>query len=150
MCWLELAAVERSQPASFSQIPAISLNWRVLPRPLDDKPAKTEGDFWPGFVRVFALYFKKPGILVTLGFLLLYRFPEAQLLKLAGNVRYEIDPANPYPDQYTGHMRVTLDDGSVVEERQPHLRGVRVDGGDEGHDIGSRLWRRIRAVWRQR
>ncbi|HEY4080882.1 MAG TPA: MFS transporter [Burkholderiaceae bacterium] len=61
-------------------------HWRVLPRPLEDKQARiggAEGDFWPGFVRVFALYFKKPGILVTLGFLLLYRFPEAQLLKLA-------------------------------------------------------------------
>ena len=35
------------------------------------------------FLAVFASFFKKPGIVVTLGFLLLYRFPEAQLLKLA-------------------------------------------------------------------
>ncbi len=58
-------------------------HWRVLPWPAEDTSGKTDGDFWPGVVRVFALYFKKPGILVTLGFLLLYRFPEAQLLKLA-------------------------------------------------------------------
>ena len=38
-------------------------------------------------------------------------------------VRYEIDPDNPYPDEFTGHVRVRLKDGSVLEERQPHLRG---------------------------
>jgi PAT family beta-lactamase induction signal transducer AmpG len=36
-------------------------------------------DFW----RVFAAFFKRPGIGVMLAFMLLYRFPEAQLLKLA-------------------------------------------------------------------
>jgi PAT family beta-lactamase induction signal transducer AmpG len=35
------------------------------------------------FFAVFASFFRKPGIAVVLGFLLLYRFPEAQLLKLA-------------------------------------------------------------------
>ena len=34
-----------------------------------------------------------------------------------------IDPTNPYPDNFTGHLRATLRDGRVVEERQPHLRG---------------------------
>ncbi|WP_457418518.1 MFS transporter [Roseateles sp. P5_E7] len=43
------------------------------------------------FFAVFASFFKKPGILVTLGFLLLYRFPEAQLLKLASP--FLLDPA---------------------------------------------------------
>ena len=42
---------------------------------------------------------------------------------LASKVRYEIDPKNPYPDEYTGHVRVTMKDGRVLEERQPHLRG---------------------------
>ena len=32
-------------------------------------------------------------------------------------------PANPYPDNFTGHIRATLRDGSVIEERQPHMRG---------------------------
>ena len=36
-----------------------------------------------GFFAVFKDFFKKPGIAVIVGFLLLYRFPEAQLLKLA-------------------------------------------------------------------
>ncbi|HEX3500272.1 MAG TPA: MmgE/PrpD family protein [Stellaceae bacterium] len=42
---------------------------------------------------------------------------------LAAKVRFVVDPDNPYPDNYTGHLRATLRDGSVVEERQPHLRG---------------------------
>jgi 2-methylcitrate dehydratase PrpD len=48
---------------------------------------------------------------------------DAQVLSLAGKVRYRIDPDNPYPNNYTGHIRATLRDGSVIEERQPHLRG---------------------------
>src|SRR4051794_18180617 len=42
---------------------------------------------------------------------------------LAAKVRYEIDPANPYPNVFTGHIRARLKDGRVVEERQPHFRG---------------------------
>ena len=30
---------------------------------------------------------------------------------------------NPYPDEFTGHIRATLADGSAIEERQPHFRG---------------------------
>ncbi len=43
--------------------------------------------------------------------------------KLASKVGYRIDPANPYPDEYTGHLKVTMEDGRVLEERQPYLRG---------------------------
>jgi 2-methylcitrate dehydratase PrpD len=42
---------------------------------------------------------------------------------LAARVRYQIDPANPYPNNYTGHIRAVLRDGRTVEERQPHMRG---------------------------
>jgi 2-methylcitrate dehydratase PrpD len=45
------------------------------------------------------------------------------VLALAAKVRYRIDPDNPYPHNYTGHIRAVLRDGAVVEERQPHLRG---------------------------
>jgi 2-methylcitrate dehydratase PrpD len=45
------------------------------------------------------------------------------VLALAGKVRYRIDPDNPYPRNFTGHIRATLNDGTVVEERQPHMRG---------------------------
>jgi PAT family beta-lactamase induction signal transducer AmpG len=58
----------------------------VLPRPAADVPgpgrAAARG-LVADFFAVFAGFFRKPGILVILGFLLLYRFPEAQLLKLA-------------------------------------------------------------------
>jgi len=52
---------------------------------------------------------------------------DAGLLALASKVRYEIDPANPYPDAFTGHVRIVLADGRVLEERQGHFRGGRDD-----------------------
>jgi 2-methylcitrate dehydratase PrpD len=45
------------------------------------------------------------------------------VLAVAAKVRYVVDPDNPYPNSFTGHIRATLQDGSVIEERQPHLRG---------------------------
>jgi 2-methylcitrate dehydratase PrpD len=48
---------------------------------------------------------------------------DERVLALASKVKYVIDPDNPYPDNYTGHIRATLEDGTVIEERQPHLRG---------------------------
>ncbi|MFB9266988.1 MmgE/PrpD family protein [Bradyrhizobium erythrophlei] len=48
---------------------------------------------------------------------------DARVLELAARVTFVVDPNNPYPSNYTGHIRATLRDGSVVEERQPHLRG---------------------------
>ncbi len=48
---------------------------------------------------------------------------DPRLLELAAKVAYVVDPDNPYPRAYTGHMRVRLRDGRVIEERQPYLRG---------------------------
>jgi 2-methylcitrate dehydratase PrpD len=48
---------------------------------------------------------------------------DKRVLSLAAKVRYRIDPDNPYPARYTGHVRMTLKDGRVFEERQPHIRG---------------------------
>ena len=45
------------------------------------------------------------------------------VLTLASKVRYVISPNNPYPKSFTGHIRATLGDGRVVEERQSHFRG---------------------------
>jgi 2-methylcitrate dehydratase PrpD len=45
------------------------------------------------------------------------------VVALAAKVRYAIDHHNPYPNEFTGHIRAVLKDGRVVEERQPHLRG---------------------------
>jgi 2-methylcitrate dehydratase PrpD len=48
---------------------------------------------------------------------------DACVLALAAKVKFVIDPDNPYPSNYTGHIRATLRDGRVIEERQPHMRG---------------------------
>jgi len=45
------------------------------------------------------------------------------LLALAAKVAYRIDPANPYPRQFTGHLQVTLADGSVHAHRQAYFKG---------------------------
>ena len=51
------------------------------------------------------------------------RVRDARVLSVAAKVIYRINPHDPYPGEYTGHVRATLRDGRVVEERQPHLRG---------------------------
>ena len=48
---------------------------------------------------------------------------DPRVLALAAKVKFVIDPDNPYPNNYTGHLRATMQDGSVIEERQPYLRG---------------------------
>ena len=48
---------------------------------------------------------------------------DREVLALAAKVKFVIDPDNPYPRNYTGHLRATMKDGGVIEERQPHLRG---------------------------
>jgi 2-methylcitrate dehydratase PrpD len=45
------------------------------------------------------------------------------VLAVAAKVRYVIDPDNPYPNNFTGHIRAVMRDSSVIEERQPHMRG---------------------------
>lgn len=67
----------------------------VLPRPTADTrgPGRSAArGLAREFLAVFARFFRKPGIVVTLGFLLLYRFPEAQLLKLASP--FLLDPTD--------------------------------------------------------
>ena len=48
---------------------------------------------------------------------------DSTVLALAAKVKYVIDPKNPYPNNYTGHVRAVMKEGSVTEERQLHLRG---------------------------
>ena len=42
---------------------------------------------------------------------------------LAGKIRYEINPKDEYPKNFTGHLRATLTNGKVVELNQPFMRG---------------------------
>ena len=54
----------------------------VLPRPAADAPRRSNPAASESYFGVFREFFRKPGIGVILSFLLLYRFAEAQLLKL--------------------------------------------------------------------
>jgi len=54
----------------------------ALPRPAADRPAPRSATFWRDFATVFAAFFRQRDIGRILAFLLLYRFAEAQLLKL--------------------------------------------------------------------
>ncbi len=56
----------------------------ILPYPTTDKPTINDGSrsVLQEFFRVFALFFRRKNIVVTLFFLLFYRFAEAQLVKL--------------------------------------------------------------------
>ncbi|QWA10927.1 MmgE/PrpD family protein [Sodalis ligni] len=51
------------------------------------------------------------------------RINDPAVLALAQKIRYEIDPQNPYPAQFTGHLRATMSDGTVYEHVQPWMRG---------------------------
>src|SRR5471032_1504637 len=60
---------------------------------------------------------------VGLGAFIEQAIADRDVLALAAKVKFVIDPQNPYPTNYTGHLRATMKDGSVIEERQPHMRG---------------------------
>lgn len=62
----------------------------LLPRPESDRPADRSPVFWADFAAVFVAFFRKPEIGRILAFLLLYRFAEAQLLKLV--TPFMLDP----------------------------------------------------------
>ena len=47
------------------------------------------------------------------------------ILRLAAKVRYEVDPDDPYPENYVGAISVHLKDGRELSAVQPCLRGGR-------------------------
>jgi PAT family beta-lactamase induction signal transducer AmpG len=57
----------------------------VLPRPAADRHRPNPGlaGLFAGFAETFVAFFRKPGIVFILAFLLLFRFAEAQLVKMA-------------------------------------------------------------------
>jgi len=54
----------------------------MLPRPPDDGPVVTHESLFGEFFATLGSFFKKPGILMALAFILFYRFDEAQLSKV--------------------------------------------------------------------
>lgn len=56
---------------------------KSLPKPATDKQSETSAKLLAkGFINTFKTYFCKPGIITAVLFILLYRFPEAQLTKI--------------------------------------------------------------------
>jgi 2-methylcitrate dehydratase PrpD len=51
------------------------------------------------------------------------RISDPSVLALAGRIRYVVNQHDEYPRKFSGHLRVTLKDGSIREYRQPHFRG---------------------------
>jgi 2-methylcitrate dehydratase PrpD len=90
--------------------------------PLDDKQRPPNG-----YAAKFAVpYLLAAGFVhggVGLGAFTESAIRDPRVLALAAKVKYVIDPENPYPNNFTGHIRATMKDGIVIEERQPHLRG---------------------------
>ncbi|HWC02543.1 MAG TPA: hypothetical protein VHF87_07215, partial [Methylomirabilota bacterium] len=68
------------------------------------------------------------------------RTRDPRILEVAGKVRYVLDPTLPYPQRFTGHVRVELADGRVIEETQDAPRG-----GPEHPLAPEELWAKFRA-----
>ena len=56
---------------------------RILPRPQGDTAVRDSENPFKAFIETFVSFFKKPGILAALAFMLLFRLAEAQLVKMA-------------------------------------------------------------------
>jgi PAT family beta-lactamase induction signal transducer AmpG len=54
----------------------------MLPRPVNDGPSVTNKSFVGEFFATLGSFFRKPGVGMALAFILLYRFDEAQLVKV--------------------------------------------------------------------
>lgn len=89
--WLELRIGVKSAWAiaigSTSLLMALLALWHlfILPRPAADKPlppSDQNGSWGRDFIDAFISFFQKPQMGVAVAFILLYRFPEAQLVKL--------------------------------------------------------------------
>jgi 2-methylcitrate dehydratase PrpD len=48
---------------------------------------------------------------------------DPRILEVAGKVRYVVDPSLPYPRRFTGHVRVEVAGGHVLEDTQDAPRG---------------------------
>jgi 2-methylcitrate dehydratase PrpD len=48
---------------------------------------------------------------------------DPEILSLANKVGYQLDPTSDYPRHFSGHVRIKLNDGTVLEESQAHPRG---------------------------
>lgn len=80
----------------------------LLPRPKTDKPRDFAArDLWKEFAHTFITFFKKEGVVPALLFMLLFRFPEAQLAKMS--VLFLMDPITD------GGLGLTLEQIGVIQ-----------------------------------
>lgn len=80
LAWLVVFAVL----SSFFFVVAVYHSW-ALPRPASDSGrdnARTAGQIMREFLETFSSFFRKPQVWIAVAFMLLYRLPEAQLVKL--------------------------------------------------------------------
>lgn len=84
-------------------------HWWVLPKVCADQavPGVTSATLLRDFGRTFVAFFQKPGAGVALLFMLLYRFPEAQLAKMCN--LFLIDPVEQ------GGLGLTTDEVGMVQ-----------------------------------
>jgi PAT family beta-lactamase induction signal transducer AmpG len=54
----------------------------VLPRPANDAPVRMSNTIGAEFISTLGSFFRKPGVLMAIAFMLFYRFDEAQLVKV--------------------------------------------------------------------
>ena len=93
--------------------------------PLSEKRNPTtpySAKFSVPFCIASGLFFGKAG---------LSEFTEKQIkdhdiLNLCSKISYEIDPENEYPKNYSGDIKITLNNSQVIQEIQPGLRGGRL------------------------
>ena len=80
LAWLVVFAVL----SAFFFVVAVYHSW-ALPRPASDSGrdnARTAGQIMREFLETFSSFFRKPQVWIAVAFMLLYRLPEAQLVKL--------------------------------------------------------------------
>jgi 2-methylcitrate dehydratase PrpD len=51
------------------------------------------------------------------------RARSVEVRRLAAKIKYEINPADEYPRNFSGHLKAVLSDGTERELHQPHMRG---------------------------
>lgn len=80
----------------------------MLPRPKTDKLRGVAArDLWSEFTHTFVTFFKKEGVMPALLFMLLFRFPEAQLGKMS--IPFLMDPVTE------GGLGLTLEQIGVIQ-----------------------------------
>jgi 2-methylcitrate dehydratase PrpD len=123
-CALELRHAHAIAPASVTEVECLVPQGEV---PIVCEPRAAKRRPRTPYEAQFSLPYSVAAALldgqVTLDTYAAHRLEDERLLALASRVTYRVDPTSSFPDGFPGWLRVTLDDGRVVEARQPDGRG---------------------------